>query len=191
MNAYRLFYLVLFLSFWGCKKEQKNVIANQQTKVALDSLSKHKVDLNLLGLSPEATEDLKSFEDFQNLKSLVKSMHRSNPYYIQKYADSVNVLIQTLDEDLTEDFNKKTITSRLMVLATASGLLNYVANKKHPEPSKLLEANKHLITAYNSLVIQLNELSLAIPDNIEKELLKDLEEDLRDTIGAPPIEIEE
>lgn len=186
MNLSKLTYpVVLFVLLLGCKKDIQPASVAQEPQIELDSLSKEKIKTELLGLSPESTKDLETFEDFQNLKSLIQTMHTSNPFYIKKYADSINVLIQTIDEDLSQDFKKNTITSRLKVLATASGLLNHAALKKSPDAKKLLVANERLITAYNSLIIQLNELSLAIPDNIEKELLKD-QEDLRDSIEEPP-----
>ncbi|MDY8137102.1 hypothetical protein [Aquimarina sp. 2201CG5-10] len=184
-----LFLTLVSLFFIGCKKENTTTIQQDVPIVSLDSLSKEKIDLNLLKLSSDAEKDLESFEDFQNLKKLMQTLRKANPYYIRKYADSMDVLIQTTEENLSKDLKVNTITSRLVVLSTESGLLKQLAEKKHPKAEKLMDANTLLITAYNSLIIQLNELSLAIPENIEKELLRD-NENLRDSINSPQLNIE-
>ncbi|GAA4110618.1 hypothetical protein GCM10022393_07790 [Aquimarina addita] len=164
---------VLSLIFFGCKKDTGTVSAEEQTTVELDSLSKEKIKVKLLKLSPEAKESVEKIEDFQHLKNLMQSMQSSNSFYIKKYADSMNILIQNFNENLSKEWKVNTIKSRISVLLTEAGLLLELSGKEHPESKKLLKANTQLVAAYNSLVIQLNELSLAIPDNIEKELLKE------------------
>ncbi|MBQ4822020.1 hypothetical protein [Aquimarina sp. MMG016] len=175
-----LLFIGILLICFSCKKENTSIAQEENSIIPLDSLSKEKIDFKLLKLSSQSQKDLESFEDFQNFNNLIISLHNYNPYYIKKYADSIDVLIQIVDENLSEDFNVNTINSRLTVLSTESGLLKKLAQKKHPSTEKLLEANKRLLKAYNSLVIQLNELSLAIPENIEKELLRD-----RDSLREP------
>ncbi len=162
----------LILLCFGCKKKNTSTTQIETTINQLDSLSVEKTDKKLLSLSTEATEDLASFEDFQNLKNIILTMSKSNPFYVQKYADSVSLIIQTVKENLTSDLKINPITSRFVVLSTESGLLKEIANKKQPNSKKLMGANARLIIAYNSLVTQLNEFSLAIPENIEKELLR-------------------
>ncbi|MDH7447378.1 hypothetical protein [Aquimarina sp. 2201CG14-23] len=184
--------IVSILCF-GCKKENSSTIKEETKIIQLDSLSKEKVNLDILKLSPESAKDLEIFEDFQNLKALMLSMHTANPFHIKKYADSVDVSIENFKENLSEDLKVNTIHSRIAVLLTESGLLMELAKKQHPDSQKLMDANIRLLTAYNSLVIQLNELSLAIPENIEKELLRERDL-LRDSIIDPEeknIEIEE
>ncbi len=167
-------YFILLFGGLACKNENVSEFQEKGATIVLDSLSQEKTKLDLLKLSPESKKDLESYEDFKNLQNLIKTMHTSNPYYIKKYADSVDVLIQVFEENLTKDHLKvNSITSRVAVLSTASGLLIQVSNKKSLSSDKLLDANKRLLTAYNSLIIQLNELSLAIPDAIEEELLRD------------------
>ncbi|MBW1294105.1 hypothetical protein [Aquimarina litoralis] len=184
---------LLTIFFSGCKKENTNTIQEENDIVQLDSLSKEKATIDILKLSPEASKDLESFEDFQNLKNLVISMKESNPFYVKKYADSMNLMVLNFKENISEDLKVNTIISRIAVLATESGLLLQLSENKTPDSQKLINANIRLITAYNSLVIQLNELSLAIPENIEKELLRE-RDILRDSIENPEediIEIEE
>ncbi|GAA0715196.1 hypothetical protein GCM10009430_09340 [Aquimarina litoralis] len=184
---------ILTIFCTGCKKENTNTIQEEKEIIQLDSLSKEKATIDVLKLSPEASKNLESFEDFQNLKNLVVSMKESNPFYVRKYADSMNLMVQNFKENISEDLKVNTIISRIAVLATESGLLLQLSENKKQDSQKLINANIRLITAYNSLIIQLNELSLAIPENIEKELLRE-RDILRDSIENPEediIEIEE
>ncbi|WP_299433567.1 hypothetical protein [uncultured Aquimarina sp.] len=176
--------LILTITCFGCKKENKAIAQEENEIVLLDSLSKEKAKIELLKLSPQAITELENFEDFQNFKTLMLSMSNSNPFYIKKYADSVDLLVQSFNENLSEDLKVNTISSRIAVITTESGLLMQLAEKKNPDAQKLLDANIRLLTAYNSLIIQLNELSLAIPENIEKELLRE-RDILRDSILNP------
>ncbi len=173
--------LVLLLGIiticFGCKTEKSSEVQEEIKIKKIDSLSKEKVKIELLKLSPEAEKDLEIFEDFQNLRNMMLTMHKANAYYACKYADSTDFLIGNFEENLSEDLNVNPINSRITVLSTESGLLIQSSEKKTPNPEEVLKANTRLIRAYNSLIIQLNELSLAIPENIEKELLKDLEEE--------------
>jgi len=174
----RLFLLIgIIIICFGCKTEKPSGIQEEMNIKRIDSLSKEKIKTELLKLSPESEKDLEIFEDFQNLRNIMVTMHKANPYYVCKYADSTNFLIDSFEENLSEDLNVNPINSRITVLSTESGLLMQLSEKKTPIPEEVLKANTRLIKAYNSLIIQLNELSLAIPENIEKELLKDLEED--------------
>lgn len=168
----------------ACKKENTNTIQEEKEIIQLDSLSKEKATIDVLKLSPEASKDLESFEDFQNLKNLVVSMKESNPFYVRKLADSMNLMVENFKENISEDLKVNTILSRIAVLATESGLLLQLSENNKQDSQKLTNANIRLIAAYNSLVIQLNELSLAIPENIEKELLRE-RDILRDSIDNP------
>ncbi|GAA4276531.1 hypothetical protein [Aquimarina mytili] len=174
----RLFLLLgsLLLCF-GCKTENTSALQDDIKVEKIDSLSKEKIKSELLKISPEAEKSLESFEDFQNLRSLMHTMHDANAFYAKKYADSADILVGTFEENLSEDLNVNTINSRITVLSTESALLAQLSKKKRVRSEEILGANTRLIKAYNSLVIQLNELSLAIPENIEKELLKDLEDE--------------
>ncbi len=173
--------LILFLGTlllcFGCNTENTSAVQDDIKVEKIDSLSKEKIKSELLNVSPEAEKNLESFEDFQNLRNLIRTLHDTNAFYVKKYADSVDVLIATFEENLSEDLNVNTINSRITVLSTESALLAQLSKKKNVRSEEILKANTRLIKAYNSLVIQLNELSLAIPENIEKELLKDLEEE--------------
>ncbi|MEW7289291.1 hypothetical protein [Aquimarina sp. 2304DJ70-9] len=162
---------------FGCKNENTSEMKPEIKEEKLDSLSKEKIKLELLKLSPQAEKDLESFEDFQNLRNIMHSLHSANAFYANQYADSVDVLIGTFEENLSEDLNVNTINSRITVLSTESGLLVQLSEKKKTKSEDILNANSRLIKAYNSLIIQLNELSLAIPENIEKELLRDQEDE--------------
>ncbi|WP_271782400.1 hypothetical protein [Aquimarina algiphila] len=175
----RFLFIGILLICIGCQSENTANTQEEKPVAQLDSLSKEKIKLEPLKLSPQAEKSLKNFEDFQNLRNFVISLRNGNSFYINKHADSINVLIGTFKENLSEDLNVNTINSRIGVLATESGLLRLLTEKKNPDSEKIMEANTRLIKAYNSLIIQLNELSLAIPENIEKELLKklDLEEE--------------
>ncbi|MCK8523116.1 hypothetical protein M0D21_16175 [Aquimarina sp. D1M17] len=173
--------LFLFLAIatlcFSCKQEINTNTNQEVVAVQLDSLSKQQISLDLLKLSSQAEKDLESFEDFHNLRNLAKTLHTSNSFYVRKYADSVEVLIQTFEENLTEDLKVNPINSRITILLTESGLLRQESAKKNPDSVKIMNANRQFLKAYNSLIIQLNELSLAIPENIEKELLRDLGDD--------------
>ncbi len=173
MKSLLFFYILSFLICLGCKKDAPSVSKEDNIKVQLDSLSKEKITLDILKLSPEAEKDLESFEDFKSLRKIAHTMHTANPFHIKKYADSTDFLIQTFKENLTKELRVNTIKSRIAVLATESGLLSQLSTKENPDNQKLMDANIRLLTAYNSLIIQLNELSLAIPENIEKELLRE------------------
>ncbi|WP_298542185.1 hypothetical protein [uncultured Aquimarina sp.] len=177
----------------GCKNENTVNTTEETEIVQLDSLSKEKADIDVLKLSTQTAKDLESFEDFQNLKNLILSLNKSNPFRIRKYADSVDLLVQNFKENLSEDLKVNPINSRIAVLATESGLLLQLTQKQKQDAQKLMDANIRLLTAYNSLIIQLNELSLAIPEDIEKELLRE-RDILRDSILNPEennLEIEE
>ncbi|KAA1247679.1 hypothetical protein [Aquimarina sp. RZ0] len=165
-----IIYLFLLL---GCNNEKTTVSQEEDTRFILDSLSKEKVDLDVLKLSPVSEKDLETFEDFQNLNTLMSSIRSSNPFYIKKHADSLHFLVETFKENISEDLKTNTIKSRITVLSTESGLLMQLAEKKNADAQKFTDATIRMITAYNSLIIQLNELSLAIPENIEKELLRE------------------
>ncbi|WP_405208687.1 hypothetical protein [Aquimarina sp. LLG6339-5] len=192
MRSFLYTLLTLTIICVGCKKEN-TTIQEEVEIVKLDSLSKEKAEIDVLKLSPQASKDIENFEDFQNLKNLIVSMSKSNPFHIKKYADSVNLLVQSFKENVSEDLKVNNISSRIAVLTTESGLLLQLTETTSQDSQKLMDANIRLLTAYNSLVIQLNELSLAIPENIEKELLRE-RDILRDSILSPEeknIEIEE
>ncbi|AXT51779.1 hypothetical protein D1818_13345 [Aquimarina sp. BL5] len=185
--------LILTIICFGCKNENTINTTEKTEIVLLDSLSKEKADIDVLKLSTQTAKDLESFEDFQNLKNLILSLNKSNPFHIKKYADSADLLVQNFKENLSEDLKVNPISSRISVLATESGLLLQLTQKQNQDAQKLMDANIRLLTAYNSLIIQLNELSLAIPEDIEKELLRE-RDILRDSILNPEeknIEIEE
>ncbi|MBQ0735812.1 hypothetical protein [Aquimarina celericrescens] len=175
MNLSRLLLLGIIILCFACKNEKETNFNTPQLPAKLDSLSTEKIKLELLKLSSQAEKDLQSFEDFKNLQSFITTLQNSNPYYINKHVDSLELLVQTFEENLSEDLNVNTINSRLTVIATELGLLKLLSESKNPDAKKILEANARIIKAYNSLIIQLNELSLAIPENIEKELLRDEE----------------
>ncbi len=192
MRSFLYTVLTLTIICVSCKKEN-TTIQEEVEIVKLDSLSKEKAEIDILKLSPQASKDIENFEDFQNLKKLIVSMSKSNPFHIKKYADSVNLLVQSFKENVSEDLKVNNISSRIAVLTTESGLLLQLTETTSQDSQKLMDANIRLLTAYNSLIIQLNELSLAIPENIEKELLRE-RDILRDSILSPEeknIEIEE
>ena len=172
-------FLGIILLCFGCQNQSTTNNAQEEKPVStLDSLSKERVKIEILQLSPEAIKSLESFHDFQNVKSIVNTMHSANPFYINKYADSVDLLIGTFKETLPQELRKNAIKSRISVLTTEINLLKELGKREDPDPKKIMDANTRLIKAYNSLIIQLNELSLAIPENIEKELLRESEEDI-------------
>ncbi len=170
----RIFLLIgITLLCFGCQDDRKAKINTEKPIIKLDSLSTEKIKLDLVKLSTEAEKNLESFEDFQNLRNLITTLRGSNPFYINKYSDSLSLLVHTFKQNIPKDLAVNPIKSRSNILHTEKGLLQIISEKKHPDPKKLIEANTRLIKAYNSLIIQLNELSLAIPENIEKELLRD------------------
>jgi len=173
----RIIYLLgSILLYLGCANDTTEPIVNDQKVVSvLDSLSTQKINVALLQLSSEAEESIEELEDFKNLRSMMVSLNEANAFFIRKHKDSIGILVNDLEENLSDDYRKNNITSRINLLATASGLLMQLAEKDNPEAKELLNANAKLAEAYNSLVIQLNELSLAIPDSIEEELLRGLE----------------
>lgn len=173
----RIIYLLgSVLLYLGCANDTTEPIVNDQKVVSvLDSLSTQKINVALLQLSSEAEESIEELEDFKNLRSMMVSLNEANAFFIRKHKDSIGILVNDLEENLSDDYRKNNITSRINLLATASGLLMQLAEKDNPEAKELLNANAKLAEAYNSLVIQLNELSLAIPDSIEEELLRGLE----------------
>lgn len=175
----------IILSFFACKRETDLILTSTKNVIQLDSLSKRQSKIKLLDLSPESLEKVASFDDFKNFQSLIETMEISNPYHIKKHADSIDVLISTVSENLSEDLETKPIQARLKLLATESGLLKDIAEEPYTQAEELLDANSKLLIAYNSLAIQLNELSLAIPENIEQELLKTAES-LRDSVKTRP-----
>jgi len=177
MNFIRLSLLAILILLFSCKKDQEPDPVEQVPVAVLDSLSKAKINTNLLTLSAAAEKDLETFEDFRNLRSFMKSLRDFNPYYIDKHIDSLAFLIQTFEENLSKDLNVKPVASRITVLNTELGLLKLNFEVKNPDTQKILDANTRMVKAYNSLIIQLNELSLAIPENIEKELLRDFEKE--------------
>ncbi len=177
MKLSPILFLCIIVFCFACKQQEDSNMQQTQPLAKLDSLSQEKIKLELLKLSPQAEKDLESFEDFQNLRNIMHSLHSANAFYANKYADSVDLLIGTFEENLSEDLNVNTINSRITVLSTESGLLAQLSEKKKPKSEDILNANSRLIKAYNSLIIQLNELSLAIPENIEKELLRDPEDE--------------
>lgn len=176
MRSFLFFCTFLFLFSFGCKKEKPTPVQIAIKHAPLDSLSDEKINVPILKLSSQTKKDLEDFEDFQNLKKMVLTLNKSNAFYIKKYADSVGLLTENVTENLTKELKINTITSRLVVLSTEIGIIKQLIENENPDPKKLLEANKKLVTAYNSLVIQLNELTLAIPENIEKELLRELKD---------------
>ncbi|TPN84015.1 hypothetical protein [Aquimarina algicola] len=168
-------FLGIVLCCVGCQSKKSETSENNVLIAKLDSLSKDKIKIDLLKLSSDAEKNLESFDDFQNLRSIMTSMRNGNPHFVNKHADSVELLISIFKENLSNDLDVNTINSRIAVLTTEIGLLKLLTEQKNPDPKEILEANTKLAKAYNSLIIQLNELSLAIPENIEKELLRDLE----------------
>jgi len=173
----RIIYLLgSVLLYLGCANDSTEpTVKDQKVVSVLDSLSTQKINVALLQLSSEAEESIEELEDFKNLRSMMVSLNEANAFFIRKHKDSIGILVNDLEENLSDDYRKNNITSRINLLATASGLLMQLAEKDNPEAKELLNANAKLAEAYNSLVIQLNELSLAIPDSIEEELLRGLE----------------
>ena len=177
-----LYCIAVFLIFCiGCKKEEGNLIDANSNATVLDSTSTEKITVSLLELSSEAKKELEDFEDFQHLSALLQTMRDSNPYYVQKYADSVKSGVMAFSDNRSARLKVNSIDSRITVLSTRSALLLQHAQKQTVDSKTILNANEELIKGYNSLVIQLNELALAIPDNIREELLQD-SEIVRDTI---------
>jgi hypothetical protein len=170
------FFLGITLLCFGCQSKKNNNVQEKDPIAKLDSLSKEKIKLNLMKLSSEAEKSLEVFEDFQNLRSFITVLRNENAFYINKHVDSIDLLVSTFKENLSEDLNINTINSRISVLSTEIGLLKLLSEKRNKDSDMVMEANTRLIKAYNSLIIQLNELSLAIPENIEKELLRELED---------------
>lgn len=174
-------FTLLFLFLGGCQ-EKKSVSDTSEPKYAsLDSLSKDKVNLKVLELYPQTSKDLNEYDEFRTLKSSIDSLSNANAFQVFKSVDSLEVHIANFEENIPENLKSNPISSRLVVLSTEIGMLRLQTEKKNPDPAKLKTSKVRLINAYNSLVIQLNELTLAIPSNIEEELLRS-SENLRDSI---------
>lgn len=190
MNWIRPISIIAILMFIGCKENQTTQDQAQLiSETTLDSLSKQKVNLSMIQLASDADENIDNIEDFNNLKSMISTLNRSNSFYIQRYADSLEILIDTFKESLNTELKSNPIKSRITVLETEAGLLKQLSLKRGVTDEELLEKNKHSLIAFNSLIIQINELTLAIPETIEQELLKDFEI-LKDTLveTTPSIE---
>ncbi|UZO82052.1 hypothetical protein NBT05_06165 [Aquimarina sp. ERC-38] len=164
-----IFFSLNFLSCTNVSNQEDNttIAAN------LDSLSSKAVNIPLIPLAPEAKEKLVNFKDYQDLHNLMVTLNKSNPYFIKKYQDSLDILIFNFKENAAEEkLFEKPIRSRISLLTTYANLLSEQTNKDHPNIENILSGNKKLMTSFNSLIIQLNEISLSIPSTIEKELLK-------------------
>lgn len=182
----RIFLVIAVLLFLSCKDGEKITAESQTDPHSLDSLKSAKPDINLVKLSAEAERELQNFQDFTQLDTFMNTLHTSNAYFVRKYADSTDFLIQSLKENLKEEkLDINSIKSRTVVLATEAGLLKDLANSDiTSSEEKFLSQKERLLIAYNSFIVQINEHFLAIPENIEKELLQDFKPE-RDTILDP------
>lgn len=170
LKKYSFLFLVIILVC--CSKDNTNSSGNHQAFL-LDSLSQKKVSIQLLSLSGDAERKFQNFTDYQNLHNLMLTFRESNSYFIKKYQDSLDILLFNFRENMAEEeLFIKPIRSRVNVITTQHRLLAEAVNKSNTTETDILQHNKKLLEAYNSLLIQLNELSLSIPDNIEQELLK-------------------
>ena len=167
-----IFFLVLALTTICCSQSNSKKSIEDQL-IYSDSLSKNNAKVKLLSLSPDAQVKLKNFTDYQNLHNFMITLSNANPYYLKKYRDSLDILLFNFKENMAEEqLFVKPIRSRITVLTTRSRLLAEAVDEDNSLEEKVLDQNKKLLEAYNSLIIQLNELSLSIPSIIEQELLK-------------------
>ncbi len=177
-----LLFTFIVLSIISCNKDQKKTPLSDQTIIVkLDSLSTQKADTSLLKLSPDAKKDLVGAKEFQILHKKIQQIAIANPFSIKKEVDSVHKALLAFEEHLRPEHDTNPIRTRIVILTTEIGLFKEILDTPNLSPEKVLKHNNRLITAYNSFIIQLNEISLAIPENIENELLKD-SEDYRDSI---------
>ena len=172
-NIYKTFsILVLFCFIFSCSETQKSKLLMERESAILDSLSNEIIDEKLVALLPETNERLTIFEEFQNLNSFMLVVKNANAYNIRKYADSIDIMVQEVDEILSEEFEEKAIHSRLSLLTTTSSMMNQIALHDNPSQKEILKANLNFVKAYNSFLIQLNELSLVIPEELEMKLMQ-------------------
>lgn len=167
-----LLFVGIILVCLSCKKDKVLTIQEEAKIAKLDSLSNEKNKIALIKLLPEAEKKIEKLDDFHNLRKLMKSLHVSNAHTISKHTDSVEVLIRVFRRTLDKSLKENNIISRVNVMSTEVGLLKELTIKSAPNSKKIVAANARLTKAYNSLILQLNELSLAIPENIEKELMR-------------------
>ncbi|WP_459210424.1 hypothetical protein [Aquimarina rhabdastrellae] len=172
-------YLIALCTILISCKDKVQVVATPPGYTPLDSLSQQKSDIKLYALSAQAQKDLADSDDFQHLHKKILNIAKANPFYIKRQLDSVSEALQNFESHLRPKQKIKPIESRILVLNTEIGLLQNLIDKRFPNSENILNNNGRLLIAYNSLIVQLNELSLAIPENIKNELLND-SQDLRE-----------
>lgn len=196
MKPHILIYILstLFL-LNACEKKETQAQGSETINVvATDTVTISKSTQGLkpsLRLTPKAQEAVKDWSLYQNLTKRLDSLQGVS---LGTVKNQISLLISTFDGqgeaeeevvDLTPDnLETPAISARLLSVETKLKIANNYIQKAEPNPEEIVNAIIELKNAVQNLNLQINE---NFTQTIE-EMLKQLEQEVSDTISSPKIE---
>jgi hypothetical protein len=196
MKPHILIYIISTLFLLNACKKKETQAQGSETKniVAIDTVTISKSTQGLkpsLRLTPKAQEAVKDWLLYQNLTKRLDSLQGVS---LGTVKNQISLLISTFDGqgeaeeevvDLTPDnLETPAISARLLSVETKLKIANNYAQKAEPNPEEIVNAIIELKNAVQNLNLQINE---NFTQTIE-EMLKQLEQEVSDTISSPEIE---
>jgi hypothetical protein len=180
----------------ACEKKKTQTQEEPETTnvVAIDTVTIPKSTQGLkpsLRLTPKAQEAVKNWSLYQNLTKRLDSLQGMS---LGAVKNQLSFLISTFDGqgeaeenivNLTPDnLETPAVKARLLSVETKLKIVNNYAQKGEPNPEEIANAIIGLKNAVQNLNLQINEnFTLTI-----EEMLKQLEQEIKDTTDLPKIE---
>ncbi len=180
-NAFWILIIIIISFHLGCKKQQNLV---EEVAVVKDSLEQKAILVKFKTLNPDARKDLSDSPEFKPLKSALDSLNDISPETSATLTTKLYERAIDFQEYLPDNLKTNPIEARIKILVTETGMLEHKRNKTTLTTEMLNTSKKAIAEAYDNFVNQVNELYLAIPSNIAKELLQE-SKNLSDSIPTP------
>lgn len=182
---YRILFFIAIFSIRCQSVEKESTDTTEEATVAqVDT-----IPIDLKALQPKAKTKLSEAEE---LSVLVDSIRRLSTYVPDTVFKRMNTIFEQAHSaktalDQYPDFNNPAVKARINEIHTRSGLLLQQQNTLHGTDGRYDRLYKDLIFAYNNLIVQINELYVTIPEDLEEELAKGLEDKDSTTIKGPTL----
>lgn len=180
---YQIVLLTLIFTL-SCQSVEKDAVNSEES---VETIQDDTISINLKPLQSEAKSKLSEAEEISVLVDSIQKLTAYVPDTVYKRMSTIFEHAHSAKTALDQypDFNNPAIRARISEIHTRSGLLLQQQNTLHGTDGRYNQLYKDLIRAYNNLIVQINELYVTIPEDLEQELAKGLETQDTTTVKKP------
>lgn len=180
-------YLIILLicTILSCK-EKPPVIQEVGYNIYNDSIPKKRDRVKLFKLKASIQKKTDEYQSFTATKEQIDSLNFAPFNKVEEISYILNEQLDELPKELDSTLKTKGVLSRITQIKTYSSAISFEMSKLHKDTTKI---NNHLvkvIKSYNDLITQLNETSAKLPEEIKKQLEKNIEIK-KDTVEGVPL----